>query len=78
MIDIKDFIEIYYVKSEEDMTLAQFEAWKKYNHYDEWDYPLEEYEHIASMPDVKVVPVRFKDYTHGYDYRFCEIPVESI
>ena len=74
MLDIKDFVSGYYNKSVDNMTLSEFESWKEKNNINEWDYPLEEYRHIASMADIEVQPVRFKTDDHGYDYRFCEIP----
>jgi hypothetical protein len=63
-------------KSESAKALAliaqkEFEEWKEDNDYEEWDYPLEEYEHIAEN-EIKCVPVRFNGMS--YDYRFCEIP----
>ena len=72
MIDIDVFLRKYYgYDSFSMMTVAEFEEWKEDNDYEEWDYPLEEYEHIAEN-EIKCVPVRFKGMP--YDYRFCEIP----
>lgn len=72
MWDIEDFMEDYYgYRPAKMITLEEFEEWKKDNDYEEWDYPLEEYEHIAEN-EIKCVPVRFNGMS--YDYRFCEIP----
>lgn len=72
MVDINVFLKKYYgYDSFSMMTVAEFEEWKEDNDYEEWDYPLEEYEHIAEN-EIKCVPVRFNGMS--YDYRFCEIP----
>ena len=74
MLDINDFIEKYYNdRPIEMMTLKEFEEYKEKNGYEEWDYPLEEYEHIAEN-EIKCKPVRFSGQYIGYEYRFCEIP----
>lgn len=49
-------------------TLKDFCEWKEKNGYEEWDYPLDEFEHTKEN-GINCVPVRFKD-----DCRLCEIP----
>ena len=74
MFDVNDFLEEYYdISGKEMMTLNEFETLKEENGIEEWDYPLEEYEHLADN-GIKAVPVRFTELYGGYDYRFCEIP----
>ncbi len=74
MIDIQDFIETYYGDRPTEMfTVEEFENYKEENGYEEWDYPLDEYKHIAEN-DINCEPVRFSEPYGGYDYRFCEIP----
>lgn len=78
MLDVNEFIEIYYEDYDADyelMSLEEFQEFKKNNGIEEWDYPLEEYEHLAEN-GIKAVPVRFADYYGGYDYRFCEVTEE--
>ena len=80
MIDVKDFIETYYGEFrpvENDITLFDFEEWKRENDVVEWDYPLDEYDHIAELHNeygTNFCPVRFVNISGGYDYRFCEVP----
>lgn len=75
MWDVDDFMEEYYgYRPTEMITLEEFEEFKDENGYEEWDYPLDEYEHIAENK-VKCEAVRFSEaFPGGYDYRFCEIP----
>ena len=61
------FLEAHYAyKTNYEMTLKEFEEFKDLNHYTEWDYPLEEYEHINENK-LKVAVVDFADCV-----RFCE------
>lgn len=61
------FLETHYAyTTDKEMTLEEFEEFKDLNHYTEWDYPLEEYEHINENK-LKVVVVEFADCV-----RFCE------
>ena len=79
MLDVKDFIKKYYGVDAHVYTLEEFEIWKIDNdHVDHWDYPLEEYKHIAEN-DIDCVPVRFKIRGDNWDfeYRFCEVPKED-
>ena len=76
MIDIEDFMEEYYgYRPVEMLTLEEWEEYKESKGYEEWDYPLEEYKHIAEN-DIECEPVRFMDSYGGYEYRFCEVPEE--
>ena len=73
MKDIQDFIKEYYgVDVTGMLSLEEFELWKAANSIEEWDYPLEEYSIIAEN-GLKCVPVRFRGYNKGYEYRFCEV-----
>lgn len=66
---------------DELVTLEEFENWKEKNEIEEWDYPLEEYEHITDLHkelDTEFEAVRFKGGTYGgYEYRFCEVPSDK-
>lgn len=74
MTDIEDFMEIYYsFRPAKMLTVEEFSQWKEENNINEWDYPLEEYKHIAEN-DLECLPVRFSSDNGGYDYRFCELP----
>ena len=74
MTDIKDFVETYYgFRPGKMLTVEEFSQWKEENNINEWDYPLEEYKHIAEN-DLECLPVRFGSDNGGYDYRFCELP----
>ena len=73
MLDINEFLEIYYDISGQDMmTLQDFEDLKEEKEIEEWDYPLEEYRHISDE-NIDAVPVRFLGNYGGYEYRFCEV-----
>lgn len=80
MLEVKDFIETYYPDKsvlENDATLEDFENWKEENNITEWDYPLEEYCHIAKIHEedgTEYEPVCFLNSYGGCDYRFCEVP----
>ncbi len=80
MLDIKDFIKTYYPDEaifKRNITLRVFESWKEENNIEEWDYPLEEYCHIAKIHEedgTEYEPVRFITPNGDYDYRFCEVP----
>ena len=75
MTDIQDFMEAYYgFKPEKMLTVEEFSIWKEENNIAEWDYPLDEYEHIAEH-NIKCMPVRFSiSNSNDYNYRFCELP----
>ena len=78
MIDVNEFLQTYYDINEQKMlTLEAFEDLKKENGIEEWDYPLEEYEHLVEN-GIKAVPVRFWNVYGDYDYRFCEIGRRAI
>ena len=73
MIDVNDFLQRYYDINEQKMlTVEDFEKLKQEKGIEEWDYPLEEYEHLAEN-GIKAVPVRFWNPFGIYDYRFCEV-----
>lgn len=75
MIDIQDFMELYYgYRPISFWTVEEFNSWKASNEVEQWDYPLDEYVHLAEN-NVKAVPVRFTGDWDGYDYRFCELPL---
>lgn len=84
MLDINEFIEIYYGDLDieyglidELVTLEEFENWKEKKEIEEWDYPLEEYEHITELHKelgTEFEAVRFAELYGGYEYRFCEVP----
>lgn len=74
MWDIADFMEEFYgYRPVGVFTLFNWERYKEENAIPEWDYPLDEYKHIAEL-DIKCVPVRFDDIYGGYEYRWCEVP----
>ena len=79
MMYIDDFIETFYGDAVEfaDMTVKAFQEFKKEKGIEEWDYPLEEFEHIAEIKKesgTNFEPVMFIDIEGGYDCRFCEVP----
>ncbi len=86
MYDIQDFMRIYYgVTLTVPFTLKDFTEWKDKNYFDEWDYPLEEYDHITQMkeatkeeglPAITHIPVRFPNENGSFEYRFCEVDKE--
>ena len=71
MVKVNDFVMKYYGIKCDFITLDEFEQLKKDNDIPEWDYPLEEYDHITDIKredGSNFIPVEFKD-----DVRFCEI-----
>lgn len=73
MVDITDFMETQYgYRPAKMLTVNEFNIWKEENGIEEWDYPLDEYKHIAEN-DINAVPVRFASTELEYDYRFCEV-----
>jgi len=77
MIDIDDFMQEYYDTAPPHMfSVEEFTEWKENNGIQEWDYPLEEYKHIAEN-NIECVSVRFLDNMGGEEYRWCEIPAEK-
>ena len=78
MLDVGEFLETYYdIDTENLITLEKFENIKEANGIKEWDYPLDEYKHIAEL-DLNCVPVRFDNGGAYYEYRFCEVPEELM
>lgn len=70
MWNIEDFIKEYYgMEVGHDLTLDEFESWKEENEIEEWDYPLDEEDHINEL-DLECEKVMFADG----EWRWCELP----
>lgn len=77
-LDSVEYIEtVTGYRPAEEVTLEQLEKMFEEKNLSYWNYPLNEIEHIIEN-NLNVVLVRFPEVYGGFDYRFCEIPIEDV
>ena len=65
----KEYFKLLGKELEKEITLDELEKME----LDQWNYPLDEIDHIEEL-NLEVVIVRFlTDIKGKYEYRFCEI-----
>ena len=65
----KEYFKLLGKELEKEITLDELEKME----LDQWNYPLDEIDHIEEL-NLEVVIVRFLTDIEGkYEYRFCEI-----